>query len=264
MEHFEEFVDLFITNALTNCCLYRSPNVTPNTATVTNLLWVIASVETTGDKISLRPYHYDMNPEELKALANQVLSWCKEMDLPINGYLLNAYLAVMTNHNFVSEAELIFEEMLPKYGQPTSHSFELMLKLYDSTGNFQGTQKLIEQSRQSGLGLSFEAWRAAIRSAASTTHLKESIDYLRAMVNAGHKPSLEDLKLLHLRLCENEKWELRKQMGDLCLIPPETANNPYTSWRKRSILLHHLLQDVYGKDAPELATKLDKGLRLDS
>lgn len=236
-------------------------NLFPTEVTVANMLWALASVETEVDKISLRQFHYDMNPEELKKNAEDVYDWAVSAGLPINGYVKNAFLAVMTNHVFVERAEQIFKDLVSGSNKDAlPHSYELMLKLYDSAEDYPKSQALILNAQATGIKLSFEAWRAGVRTAALTDHLEESVETLQCMVNAGHRPSVKDIKALHLRLCENEKWTLKKRMDELCLPPVKPSINPFTTWRQRSVKLHNLLKDVYGKEAPSLTTKIDKGI----
>lgn len=231
-----------------------------NDISIANMLWTLAAVETLEDKISKRPYHYDADPAELKAKAQELIKLAKESEhIALNAYILNGYLAVLANHNFVDEAESIFwDEFKSHHLAPTPGSYEIMFKMYDFSKDFTKTKELLEHASEQKVVLGFEAWRAAVRTAAITGNLTDSIDWLRQMVKAGYRPSVTDLKVLHLRLCENEKWELRKQMGELCLPVAKVPNNPYTNWRLRSIALADLLAQVYGKNAPKLATKADK------
>ncbi len=223
-----------------------------NSITIANMLWSLASVETPTDKISKRPFKYDMNPEELRTTAKDIYN----LDVKTDAYTVNAYLAVLANHNFIEEAEQVFWTHFTANGVVHNPStYEIMLKMYDFKQDFEKTVELMTKAEASKIVLGFESWRAAIRTAALTTNLPTAIDWLKKMVAAGYKPSIENLKVLHLRLCENEKWQLRKEMGDLCLPPIVEPKNPYTTWRKRSLAVAELLKRVYGKDAPKLATK---------
>lgn len=239
--------------------LLSEKSLVPNEITVANLLWTLASVETEEDKISKRSYHYDGNPAELKQLAFNVFEAAKdELKVPINSYILNGLLAVMANHNFVQEAEEIFTKRFTSLGLAhTAATYEIILKMYDAQRSFEKTVELLEEAKTKKLVLSQEAWRAAIRTASLTTNLQTAIQWLKEMVNAGYKPSEQELRALHLRLCEEEKWHLRQEMGKVCLPPVEPSPNPYTDWRQRSMRIAKLLEKVYGKDAPQLATKLD-------
>lgn len=229
-----------------------------NSITVSNMLWTLASVETAVDKISKRPYHYDMNPDELKRTAKEVFDYAVTKEITPNAFMLNAYLAVMANHNEVEDAEPIFNSTFGKFNvTPTPATYEIMLKMYDASQNYAKTCEILELAKQKNVPLGIEAWRAAVRTAALTKHLPEAVDWLKSMVAAGHRPSVDSLRVLHLRLCEEEKWQLRKEMGELCLPPVVIPTNPYQAWRQRSASLAELLAKVYGKAAPKLATKLD-------
>lgn len=229
-----------------------------NSITVSNLLWTLAAAETSTDKISKRPYHYDMNVDDLKKTAKDVFEYVVAKNISPNAFTLNAYLAVMANHNQVEEAELIFQSTFEKFNVAhTPATFEIMLKMYDAAQNYEKTSELLGLAKQKNMSLGMEAWRAAVRTAALTKHLPEAIDWLKSMVSAGHRPSIESLRALHLRLCEEEKWQLRTVMGELCLPPATVPVNPYQAWRHRSAALADLLAKVYGKAAPKLATKLD-------
>lgn len=234
-----------------------------NDYTVANFLWTLAAVETGEDKISKRTYHYEMDSSELKRVAIEAFTDArKNHNIVPNTHVMNAYLAVMANHNMVEEAESIFHQEIKSFGlSPTPATFEIMLKMYDQQRNFDKTKELMEDVKKRSLSIGAEAWRAAIRTAALTTNLQVAIEWLRSMVSAGHRPSVEQMQVLHLRLCEEEKWQLRKEMGDLCLPPIKAPNNPFTDWRRRSVAIADLLEKVYGKDAPKLATKVDRPFR---
>lgn len=227
-----------------------------NQHTVSNMLWTLAAVETAENKISRRRYHYDLEPAELKATAEAVVRHAEQSGVVINPHILTAHLAVLANHNFIEEAEALFWTRLSEH-RPAPSSFEILLKMYDAALNYSKTEHLVAFSKEHHVSLGFEAWRAAIRTAALTSHLPQSIEWLKEMVAAGHRPRVDDLRALHLRLCENEKWELRRVMGELCLPPAQIPSNPYTNWRKRSVAIAELLAKVYGKAAPSLATKLE-------
>jgi hypothetical protein len=202
-----------------------------------------------------------MNPEELRTTAHSIIEWATDSGIEINNHVKTAYLAVMAMHKFVPDAEAIFKTIPASDKKATSCAFELMFKLYDTTLNFEATQALIERSKVEDIPIPPEGWRAAIRTAALTNHFDEAIESLKGMNAAGIKPTRDEIKALHLRLCEHEEWALHRQMSELSL-PAATANKDnYVTWRKRSIELSKLLQNVYGKNAPQLATKIDKGIQ---
>jgi len=230
-----------------------------NEITVANMLWSLAAVETEANKISKRLFHYDMNPADLKQAAVDVFeSAQKNHGIAPNAYVMNAYLAVMSNHNFVPDAESVFHDTFKTHNlTQTPASYEIMLKMYDTQRDFPKASTLLEAAKSKGLALGFEAWRAAVRTAALTKNLPTAIQWLREMAEAGHKPSVDSMRVLHLRLCEEEKWQLRREMGEICLPPASLPHDPYTSMRKRSVAIAELLAKVYGKKAPKLATKQD-------
>ena len=83
------------------------------------------------------------------------------------------------------------------------------------------------------------------------------------MVAAGHRPALStDLRALNVRLCELERWDLREHALRLCLPEPQNTNLPprpyYRLNRERSFKVAEILDKVYGQDAPELATSLNR------
>jgi pentatricopeptide repeat protein len=87
-----------------------------------------------------------------------------------------------------------------------------------------------------------------------------SIKYLEEMVSLGMKPSIEDLKVLRLRLFEFEQKEARLYMESLCIneCNEQAKNSETIKWKLRSIALDKLFQSIYGKSGPKLATNLNK------
>lgn len=81
--------------------------------------------------------------------------------------------------------------------------------------------------------------------------------WLEEMTSNGYKPSIEDLKVLKLRICELRKFEYKPKMEALCISEPKPIKRVVKAWRDRSKELDEFFKSVYGKDAPKLATKIE-------
>lgn len=84
-----------------------------------------------------------------------------------------------------------------------------------------------------------------------------SIKWLQEMTSNGYKPSIEDLKVLKLRICELRKFEYLPKMEALCIAEPKPIKRVVSAWRDRSFKLDQFFKSVYGKDGPKLATKIE-------
>ena len=81
--------------------------------------------------------------------------------------------------------------------------------------------------------------------------------WLKEMTQNGYKPSIEDLKVLKLRICELKKFDNKPKFEALCLVEPKPAKKVVGAWRTRSKALGEFFDSVYGKDGPKLATKIE-------
>jgi hypothetical protein len=82
--------------------------------------------------------------------------------------------------------------------------------------------------------------------------------WLKEMNENGYKPSIEDLKVLKLRICELKKFNDKPKFEALCLPEPKPIKKVVSTWRDRSKKLDEFFKSVYDKDdAPKLATKIE-------
>lgn len=81
--------------------------------------------------------------------------------------------------------------------------------------------------------------------------------WLEEMTSNGYKPSIEDLKVLKLRICELRKFEYKPKMEALCIPEPKPIKKVVKAWRDRSKELDEFFKSKYGKEAPKLATKIE-------
>lgn len=82
--------------------------------------------------------------------------------------------------------------------------------------------------------------------------------WLKEMTENGYKPSIEDMKVLKLRICELKKFNEKPKFEALCLPEPKPIKRVVSAWRDRSKKLNDFFVSIYGKDAPKLATKVEK------
>ena len=142
------------------------PRLKPNEFSISSILWTLASVETSENKLSKREFHYEMEKTELVNLATDIYRRGISIVKP-NSHLANGYLAVLTDNASVSNAEQFFHnEMNMENCKRTEHSYELMFKMYDGLVDFEKTRELKIKMDSENLIVPFEGWRAMIRTAA--------------------------------------------------------------------------------------------------
>lgn len=121
----------------------------PSVYTCCNYLWVLASVETPENRLSIhRPFVYDsIQYDKLAQAADEVLSYAKDQGISINGHLSNALLSLHVNHWCREAAEHVFWGMictdLPQH-ERTPFSHEIILKLYDQLRDYDGARRVYE------------------------------------------------------------------------------------------------------------------------
>lgn len=84
------------------------------------------------------------------------------------------------------------------------------------------------------------------------------MSWLQEMVKNGYKPSVEDLKVLKLRICELKVFDYKPKLEALCLPEEKPIKKVVSAWRDRSKIMDTFFRSIYGRDAPELATKNEK------
>lgn len=230
----------------------RDAALRPNEHTCCNYLLALASVETAGDKISKRAFHYSVSPQALKVAAQEVWEYAGAAGIAVNAHLVSAMLAVYSNHRMTREAEELF---WGRGGERTPFAYELMFKLYDSTRNYPAALRTYAQLRLDRLKLPYEGWRALARAAALCNQLEDSIGYVEEMVRHDYTPHHSDMRVLHLRYCEHERRDLVDRLQAICKREPVAAPDRPAPWLDRSVAVAELLKQAYGKDAPELASR---------
>ena len=85
-----------------------------------------------------------------------------------------------------------------------------------------------------------------------------SLSMLSEMVANGYKPSIEDLKVVKLRICELGKFVLKPKFEALCLRPEPVPKDDHEAWRQRSLALQALFDKIYGRNGPKSATTPNK------
>lgn len=227
--------------------------IQPNSISYSSILWVLASIETRNDKISKRSFSYDVNIEKLSLIANEIYNEAQSRGLVNHGSLVTAYMAVFSNHLQREEAERIFNNEFQKFNIPKAPlAYEIMFKLYDSTRCYDSMIKLKDQMHKENVYLTYEGWRAIIRTAALSNNLKEAIDFTKNMINAGYKPTQSSLQVLRLRLIERSEEELLNEFNKLIPLPLKIREeSKLEAWRTRSITIGKFLKSQYGLNAPK-------------
>lgn len=84
-----------------------------------------------------------------------------------------------------------------------------------------------------------------------------ALNWLEEMNDAGFKPSVEDLKVLKLRIFEMREFDHLPKFLKLCLPEPKPTKKLVTAWRDRSVKLDEFFRKLYAEKAPKLATKIE-------
>lgn len=234
----------------------KKEGIKPNSISYSSILWVLASVETKNDKISKRSFSYDLNVIKLAESAHKIYNEAIERGFVNHGAMITAYLAVFANHLLREETERIFNNEFQRFNVPRAPlAYEIMFKLYDSTRCYDAMIKLKDQMHMENIKLTYEGWRAIIRTAALCDKLKEAIQFIREMIDNGFEPRSYALKVLKLRLIERSEWKLKEQFDELVPEMKSADESKSFALRKRTIVINTFLKKQYGLNAPKLATK---------
>lgn len=233
---------------------------TPNVHTFSNILWSLASVETNQNKISLRPFIHSVTPMEIMGHAIRILHSMQSSGVPMDERIITAYLTVAANHRFREVAERVFNVEFDKYGyKRTALAYDVMFAMYDALEDYKASVALKKRLDAEGMtrGLSLDGWRSLVRTAALATRLDEAVAYLEEMNSHGHVPNSEAMQALHLRIFENERWDLRERMLKLVRHPAALHSTSMAGWRNRAEKLDAMMEHLYGhlpkQDRPRLA-----------
>lgn len=142
-----------------------TPFLKPNEFSLSSILWVLGSVETSETKFSKRDFHYEMDKKDLVQIATDIYSQGTAIIKP-NSHISNGYLAVLTDNLVVDKAENLFHNEMIGECKRTEHSYELMFKMYDGLRDLEKTRDLKIKMDLEKLIVPFEGWRAMIRTAA--------------------------------------------------------------------------------------------------
>ncbi|PJF19206.1 hypothetical protein PSACC_00973 [Paramicrosporidium saccamoebae] len=252
MELLKMPIDIFVYNNLLSACakaadlntamslwqnVLTTPSLKPNVFTCTNYIWALASVETRNSKISKRDFVYEGSSRDLIQAVDEVRTYMQTAAIPLNSYSLSAMLAVYSNHGAQLEAEELFWEKYKELNLPHDpFSYELMFKLYDNVRNYEGAEKVYRELKERNIKMPYEGWRALARTAALYT--------------------LAGSCIILLCLIERERPALVAKFDGLCRKDSKSKPNPFVPWMNRSQSVGSLLKAAYGKDAPEVATKI--------
>lgn len=88
--------------------------------------------------------------------------------------------------------------------------------------------------------------------------IETAMKWLQEMNQNGYRPSIEDLKMLKLRICELKEFNQMPKFEALCIPEPKPIKRVVSAWRERSLKLNEFLQSIYGENAPKLATKIEE------
>lgn len=234
------------------------PHVKPSIYTCSNYIWSLASVESMREsKHSKRNFAYKVRGQDIFRAAIEVYNHVQESGLVVSPHLMSAMLAVLSNNKQVQSAEEFFWKEHEKFNIKRSpFAYEMMFKLYDNVANYDGALRIHQQLQLDKLKIPYEGWRALARCAALTDHLQEALQHVKEMVAQGYKPALSDLIHVNIRFLEREREDLSRKLKALCINERIFAPNPLVPWLNRSKAVSSLLTDVYGKQAPECATKI--------
>lgn len=224
--------------------------VTPNLATY--FFFALAATESALYKLSLRPYATRLDSKEIVAVAKEAFD---EVQSEANEKVLTAYLACLYVHREPVEAERIFYSELAKYGPRQAKSVENMLRLYDTLHDVQGLERVLKEVVQvEKTIITRKSYRAIVRTYAYNANYDVAIEWMQKMRDAGFIPTLKELDILYMRLCQSDSFELKKRFIEIAAPNPRGHSNQFLPWRLRSLRIAEVMKNAYGPNAPKSAT----------
>lgn len=247
--------------------------LTLNQVSFANIMWLLASVETSETKISEKNFVYDLKPSDILQKITEIKN---SITIPWNAYMLNAYLAAISNQLCVAESENVFYEQFSNLALiPTPHSAEILLKLYDTCMQknkqftlkklnekeytdmgreigsirrvfYEKSKKLEEFCNQNHISLTYSSMRSLIRIAS----FNDDMDYARAvfkkMLKSVPKIQFSQMKLFYTKAIENERHDIAQEIATVCVADMKKPR--FSEWKERTFLIDRLLDNVYGKE----------------
>ena len=230
-----------------------NPEYTPKSHSLAALLWTIAAAETKENKISKRPFTQTFEPTFLVNIATEAVDRFLTKNPP-NSFILSSHLAVAASHKSRELAERIFWKDYKKYNiERHPNTFELMFGLYDHLQDWEPIPLLRMEMLNSRVKISHQAYRHLTRVSALTGHIQEAIQYIVEAKSNGIEFSPQDMRIIHLRVFEAQRWDLHAKLLKLIKWPESLHPNPMAVWRERAERVNDFMEQVYGKEAPKIA-----------
>lgn len=228
---------------------------------VTQMLYVIAGIETETTKTSIGNEVYDKSPESLVSEATKVYNFCLETKKSPNGHVLAAYLAVAVRNLDVELAEAIFWKEYQKYSQQHHpNAIQSMIQLYQRTKSFELAHKMYQYSKDQSIALTFHSYVLLIRGTAVQGDLSRSLDFLREMVSAGHAPFVRNVKVLYNAAFSAERMDIVLEMRKICAPLHPLRASAQTIFVKRGKMVCSLLDEVYGPERGITKDRTKRGM----
>ena len=224
----------------------------PSSRTFVHMLFLLASIETPQSVNSRNKPLYNISPTEIIDEAARIFRFAIDRNVTITQYMLNAFLAVHCQQRDLEKSLMIFHQFYEKYNIKRGKSvYTTMFRLFDNFGQYDKMREFLELAKADGVTqFDFMAWRSIIRIAAAQMEIDEAMEYCRRMRAEGHTATVDQLRLLLLKITEAERWDAREEFLKLC-EPLYRASKlgKWPIWNERTNKVNKVLDDVYGRPA---------------
>ena len=113
----------------------------------------------------------------------QILTIMKQLNLPRNTEIYNAYLKVLVKNNDFTASRQVMYEMKMDGFELNSDSYVAIIQAFESERHFQGILDFIESMKQEGLFVNEEIYRHLLNVALKDTHDFRNLEYVLNIVN---------------------------------------------------------------------------------
>ncbi len=244
--------DLQTALAVWQLCTLQSQ---PTDQLAVSVFYALASTESTEYKYSKRQYQVELAEKDILGLAKEIWGQLAQLKIKPHARLMGAYLACIALHKDRNEAERIFYNDLPIYGPRHPAAYESILRMYDSLKEYSALYRVLGEASFEKPQFNKMTWRAIARMYAFMGEYSKAVDAVQDMKEAGFQPTFSEMKSVYVKLHNEQENGLKDRLVGLLKIERTfNTNNPYVPWRHRSRKIASFLGEIYGPNAPKLAT----------
>ena len=229
-------------------CLSASHVITGNA--VTNMLWLLASIENEQNKTSKSPeFLYKVSCDEIVDKAKGIFEhYVVERGCKPSSQMLSALLAVMCRNKRVDDSKMIFYEQYKKYAlKRHENSYESMFQLYQNVRDLKAALELRQEAKADGIAFTLQSYSALVNLAGLKNEIEVGIGLFREMIRAEMKPYLAQVRYLYEAANREEKMDIMQEMKISCK-QIHVKGSAQKLFATRGKLIDSLLDDVYGPE----------------